>query len=163
MPFARAGSRGLGQSGVTNTSDRRSHERDAPTDIGRTQVAARVCRTPRSTTRTVIDAGRGDRGATAQLLGLPWRNIRLASRRISLCAGWVEGPGGPVLAPTKTKRRHVVDLDEQSCRLLAKRAAAASGSSREAFIFSDDDGATAWKPNRVTKSFLRHRRRSGTS
>ena len=97
----------------------------------------------------------------AQLLGLRWRNISLAARRISFCAGWVEGPHGPVLAPTKTKRRHVVDLDEQSCQLLANRATAASVSSREAFIFSDDDGATAWKPNRVTKSFLRHRRAAG--
>ena len=70
----------------------------------------------------------------AQLLGLRWRNISLAARRISFCAGWVEGPDGPVLAPTKTKRRHVVDLDEQSCQLLANRAAAAASSSREAFI-----------------------------
>jgi integrase len=88
----------------------------------------------------------------AQLLGLRWGNISLAARRISFCAGWVEGPDGPVLAPTKTKRRHVVDLDEQSCRLLANRAAA-SCSSREAFIFSDDDGATAWKPNRERNLF----------
>ena len=43
------------------------------------------------------------------------QHISLAARRISFCAGWVEGPDGPVLAPTKTKRRHVVDLDEQSC------------------------------------------------
>ena len=97
----------------------------------------------------------------AQLLGLRWHNVNLAARRISFCNGWVEGPDGPVLAPTKTKRRHVVDLDEQSCQLLANRAAAASSWSREAFIFSDDDGATAWKPNRVTKSFLRHRRAAG--
>lgn len=98
----------------------------------------------------------------AQLLGLRWHNISLATRRISFCAGWVEGPDGPVLAPTKTKRRHVVDLDNESCHLLADRAATAtSRASREAFIFSDDDGATAWKPNRVTKAFLRYRRSAG--
>lgn len=98
----------------------------------------------------------------AQLLGLRWHNISLATRRISFCAGWVEGPDGPVLAPTKTKRRHVVDLDDESCHLLADRAATAtSRASREAFIFSDDNGATAWKPNRVTKSFLRCRRSAG--
>jgi integrase len=28
-------------------------------------------------------------------------------------------------------------------------------------VFSDDDGRTAWKPNRVTKAFLRHRRAAG--
>jgi hypothetical protein len=31
----------------------------------------------------------------------------------------------------------------------------------EAFVLSDDSGATAWKPNRVTKAFLRHRRDAG--
>ena len=98
----------------------------------------------------------------AQLLGLRWDNISLARRRISFCAGWVEGPDGPVLAATKTKRRHVVDLDLESCYLLADHAAGVSAaSSRDAFIFSDDGGATAWKPNRVTKSFLRHRRAAG--
>lgn len=98
----------------------------------------------------------------AQLLGLRWYNVSLATRRISFCAGWVEGPDGPVLAPTKTKRRHVVDLDLESCYLLADHAAGASAAlSREAFIFSDDGGTTAWKPNRVTKAFLRHRRAAG--
>ncbi len=47
----------------------------------------------------------------AQLLGLRWHNVHLAARRVSFSAGWVEGPDGPVLAATKTKRRHVVDLD----------------------------------------------------
>jgi integrase len=28
-------------------------------------------------------------------------------------------------------------------------------------VFSDDGGTTAWKPNRVTKAFLRHRRAAG--
>jgi len=28
----------------------------------------------------------------------------------------------------------------------------------DGFVFSDDQGVTAWKPNRVTKTFLRHRR-----
>jgi hypothetical protein len=31
----------------------------------------------------------------------------------------------------------------------------------DAFVFSDDDGATAWKPNQVTESFIRHRRGAG--
>src|SRR6478736_980017 len=29
------------------------------------------------------------------------------------------------------------------------------------FVFSDDGGATAWKPNCVTKAFVRHRRAAG--
>ena len=28
----------------------------------------------------------------------------------------------------------------------------------DAFVFSDDGGSNAWKPNRVTKAFIRHRR-----
>jgi integrase len=31
----------------------------------------------------------------------------------------------------------------------------------DTFVFSDDGGETAWKPNRVTKAFLRHRRSVG--
>ena len=108
----------------------------------------------------ILAAVTGER--RAQLLGLRWHNVSLATRRIAFCAGWVEGPNGPVLAPTKTKRRHVVDLDVESCYLLADHAAGASaGLSRDAFIFSDDGGATAWKPNRVTKAFVRHRRAAG--
>jgi integrase len=29
------------------------------------------------------------------------------------------------------------------------------------FVFSDDGGVTAWKPNRVTKALVRHRRAAG--
>ncbi len=29
------------------------------------------------------------------------------------------------------------------------------------FVFSDDGGVTAWKPNRVTKTFIRYRRAAG--
>jgi integrase len=75
----------------------------------------------------------------------------------------------PTPAELKSLLEFVAPRDRQlelfltlaACRLLANRAAAASSSSREAFIFSDDDGASAWKPNRVTKSFLRHRRAAG--
>jgi integrase len=28
-------------------------------------------------------------------------------------------------------------------------------------VFSDDHGTSAWKPNRATKAFLRHRRNAG--
>ena len=37
----------------------------------------------------------------AQLLGLRWHNVHLDTHRVSFCAGWVEGPDGPVLAATK--------------------------------------------------------------
>jgi integrase len=59
----------------------------------------------------------------AQLLGLRWHNVHLATRRVAFCAGWVEAPHGPVLTATKTKRRHVVDLDLATVQLLADLAA----------------------------------------
>ena len=96
----------------------------------------------------------------AQLLALRWHNIRFDSYRISFCAGWVEGPNGPVLTTTKTKRSHVVDLDSDSFALLADYADTMS-TTPEGFLFSDDGGTTAWKPNRATKTFLRHRRAAG--
>ncbi len=98
----------------------------------------------------------------AQLLGLRWHNVHLAAKRVSFSAGWVEGPDGPVLTATKTKRRHLVELDPATVDVLVDLAAARGCDARaEAFVFSDDDGTTAWKPNRVTKAFLRHRRAAG--
>ncbi len=96
----------------------------------------------------------------AQLLGLRWHNVYFDTCRVSFCAGWVEGPHGPVLTTTKTKRSHVVDLDQGSFAVLADHAES-SGTKADGFVFSDDGGTTAWKPNRVTKAFLRHRRAAG--
>ena len=95
----------------------------------------------------------------SQLLGLRWHNVHLDTHRVSFCAGWVEGPDGPVLAPTKTKRPHSVDLDPDTCALLARHADERGRS--DGFVFSDDGGITAWKPNRVTKAFIRYRRAAG--
>lgn len=96
----------------------------------------------------------------AQLLALRWRNIRFDTDRISFCAGWVEGPSGPVLTTPKTKRSHVVDLDADSFALLADYTESTS-TTPEGFVFSDDDGTTAWKPNTLTKTFLLYRRAAG--
>jgi len=93
----------------------------------------------------------------AQLLGLRWDNVRRDTMRVACCAGWVEGPNGPTLAPTKTKRRHSVDLDPSTFETLI----ALTDGRQTGFVFSDDGGVTAWKPNRVTKAFVRHRRAAG--
>ncbi len=93
----------------------------------------------------------------AQLLGLRWDNVRSDTMRVAFCAGWVEGPDGPTLAPTKTKRRPSVDLDTMTFATLV----ALADDGAEGFVFSDDGGVTAWKPNRVTKAFVRHRRAAG--
>ena len=75
----------------------------------------------------------------AQLLGLRWWNVDLERGRVSFCAGWVEGPDGPVLADTKTKRRHVVDLDAATVEVIsAHRVAVEVLSTGEEFVFSDD-------------------------
>jgi integrase len=106
-------------------------------------------------------------GRRAQLLALRWRNVDLDAGRLSFTGGWVEGPDGPVLAATKTKRRHAVDLDPASVEVLAAhadrvRTATGGRLRREGFVFSDDPhGTGAWKPNRVTKAFLRARRGAG--
>jgi len=106
-------------------------------------------------------------GRRAQLLGLRWRNVSLDATRVSFTAGWVEGPTGPVLAATKTRRRHAVDLDPGGLQVLRGHAsgcrAANGGVLRpEGFLFSDDPyGERAWKPNRVTKAFVRARRAAG--
>jgi integrase len=93
----------------------------------------------------------------AQLLGLRWDNLQRETMRVAFCGGWVEGPRGPTLAPTKTKRRHSVDLDPATYQALV----AVAGDGARGYVFSDDGGVTAWKPNRVTKTFIRHRRAAG--
>jgi hypothetical protein len=83
--------------------------------------------------------------------------LRSDTMRVAFCAGWIEGPDGPTLAPTKTKRRHSVDLDTMTFATLVGLA----DDCAEGFVFRDDGGVTAWKPNRVTKAFVRHRRAAG--
>lgn len=103
----------------------------------------------------------------AQLLALRWRNISLEVGRVAFTAGWVEGPNGPVLADTKTKRTYSVDLDPgtlDALRQHAERRGAADARSLpgDGFVFSDHPaGVSAWKPNRATKAFLRARRAAG--
>ena len=53
-----------------------------------------------------------------------------------------------MLTTTKTKRSHVVDLDPDSFAILAKYAQTAMAAP-DGFVFSDDGGTAAWKPNRV--------------
>ena len=103
----------------------------------------------------------------AQLLALRWRDVNLEVGRIAFCGGWVEGEHGPVLTATKTKRRHAVDVDDMVSALVddhRRRCLAHAGGEfgRDAFVFANDaDGSVAWKPNWVTKTFLRYQRELG--
>ena len=70
-----------------------------------------------------------------------------------------------MLTETKSKRRHSVDLDDTTIAVLARlaaRRAEAGHLSVEGFVFSaDGSGEQAWKPNWVTKTFLRYQRACG--
>jgi hypothetical protein len=67
-----------------------------------------------------------------------------------------------VLAATKTKRSHVVDIDPVTVAVLEQHhRSLTEPPPPDAFEFSDDGGISAWKPNRATKTFLRHRRAAG--
>jgi integrase len=91
----------------------------------------------------------------AQLLGLRWRDVDLDNLKVSFCGGWVEGEHGPVLTATKNKRRYAVDIDDATAALLAEHVARFDGG-RDSFLFAKDaDERIAWKPNWVTKTFLR--------
>jgi hypothetical protein len=63
-------------------------------------------------------------------------------------------------APCRSQGDDVDGDDPTSCVLLAKHAHERGGQ-RDGFVFSDDGGATTWKPNRVTKAFIRYRRSAG--
>lgn len=92
----------------------------------------------------------------AQLLALRWRDVNLTRGQIAFCNLWVEGPTGPVLTATKSKRRHTVELDQPSIELLAERLASLGDRGTfDHFVFATPDG-TVWKPNWTTKAFQRH-------
>ncbi|MEX2255263.1 MAG: site-specific integrase [Acidimicrobiia bacterium] len=97
----------------------------------------------------------------SQLLALRWKDVDLVRQRISFTRALVEGPKGPVLAPTKTRRAYQVSLDAESAAVLADHRACTRASD-DAFVFSRNaDGVTPWKPNWVTTAFIRLRRHAG--
>ncbi|HET6954624.1 MAG TPA: site-specific integrase [Acidimicrobiales bacterium] len=102
-----------------------------------------------------------------ELLALRWADIDLAQGSVSIQRALVDGPSGPVLAPTKTRRPHHLDLDVRTLALLRAHHSnthrAASGPvDRNHFVFSaDPDGAVPWRPNWVTKRFITIRTGAG--
>ena len=100
-----------------------------------------------------------------QLLALRWMDIDFDTKSISFQRALVEGPGGPVLVPTKTRRSHRVALDSGTAALLG---ASFDGTPhpqsevRDRFIFCyDEAGTRPWKPNYVTKRFIQFRKAAG--
>lgn len=101
-----------------------------------------------------------------QLLALKWADVDFEHASLSFQRAWVEGPNGPVLAPTKTRRSHRVALDPYTQHLIEEQwdriSAIAIGDLDGAFVFSHEPvGERPWNPNWVTKQFIRHRRAAG--
>ena len=98
----------------------------------------------------------------SQLLGLRWSDVDLVRGGVGFRLGLVEGPSGPVLVATKTRRTYRVDLDAASLDVLrayhARRPEELCGV--DGFVFAKGDGRP-WKPNWVTKRFIGTRRRLG--
>lgn len=100
-----------------------------------------------------------------ELLALRWTDIDFETASISFQRALVEGPSGPVLVPTKTRRSHRVALDPASAALLSAWLDGiphAQAEVRDWFIFCYDEmGTRPWKPNYVTKRFIRSRKAAG--
>jgi integrase len=100
-----------------------------------------------------------------QLLALRWMDIDFDTKSISFQRALVEGPSGPVLVPTKTRRSHRVALDPGTAALLGAwfdGTPHPQSEVRDRFIFCyDEAGARPWKPNYVTKRFIQFRKAAG--
>jgi integrase len=105
----------------------------------------------------------------SQLLGLRWTEVDVCHGAIGFARAYVEGPTGPVLRATKTHRNYRVAIDEATVDRLVEHRRRADARARSsgvalvdmAFVFSPEcDGSVPWLPNRVTKQFIRHLRRS---
>lgn len=100
-----------------------------------------------------------------ELLALRWVDVDLELGSLAIQRAFIEGPTGPVLAPTKTRRAHRVALDSSSLTAVIKFRAEQGvydSTWSDRFLFSHcADGATPWLPNWVTKSFIRCRREAG--
>jgi integrase len=93
----------------------------------------------------------------SQLLAVRWRDIDLESGALSFQRALVDAAGGPVLQPTKNRRSNRVAIDDASHALL--RAHRCDKAVADSFVFcADEIGYTPWRPNWVTKQFIRDRR-----
>jgi integrase len=90
-----------------------------------------------------------------ELLALRWLDIDLDHGSIAIQRALIEGPHGPVLAPTKTRRPHHIDLDHGTQALLQARRTQLDQATEDMFLFTNDPaGARPWRPNWVTKHFI---------
>lgn len=86
----------------------------------------------------------------SQLLGLRWSDVDLDHGALAFTRALIEGPTGPVLTATKTRRAYRVELDQASTAAL--RAHMPEQVTGDGFVFAHEDGRP-WLPNFVTKHF----------
>jgi integrase len=96
----------------------------------------------------------------SQLLALRWTDVDFDRAALAFTRALVEGPSGPVLAPTKTGRTYRVELDGRSIEALHAHRDLASSDGPNSFVFAHPDGRP-WLPNHVTKRFIRARTDAG--
>lgn len=97
-----------------------------------------------------------------ELLALRWSDVDLAEGSVAFQRSLVEGPDGPVVVPTKTRRAHRVALNRSSVDALrAHRTATPDGDLASRFVFSSEEGTQPWHPNFVTKHFIELREAAG--
>ncbi len=97
----------------------------------------------------------------SQLLALRWSDIDLPRASVSFTRALVEGPNGSVHRPTKTHRTCRVALDTGTAVVLAVHQQRSDHVGRGQFVFSADGGLHPWRPNDVTKRFIRARKAAG--
>lgn len=97
-----------------------------------------------------------------ELLGLRWREVDLAGRRVTICRGLSVVDGVPRLLGTKTARSREISIGSSVVEALerhraqqdAQRDAAAAWHDRWGLVFTTEDGAPI-DPLDVTKEFRR--------
>jgi integrase len=154
-----------------NVADHATPPRDEPAEMrpptpGQVaQLLEFVARDPALHLYLTLAATTGAR--RGQLLALRWIDVDLVGGSLSIQRSLVEGPDGPLLVPTKTRRSYRVALDAASLELLRSHHQATSNGGgvmapENRFVFSSDKaGAWPWAPNFVTKRFIRMRRAAG--
>jgi integrase len=99
-----------------------------------------------------------------QLLALRWGHVDLEGGCLRIQRSIVEGPDGPVLVPTKTRRSYRLSLGAGMLELLRSHYASLEpvGQRADSFLFSSEvDYQRPWLPNFVTKRFVDVRRGAG--
>ncbi len=130
-----------------NVADQATPPRDEPAEMrpptpGQVaQLLEFVARDPALHLYLTLAATTGAR--RGQLLALRWIDVDLVGGSLSIQRSLVEGPDGPLLVPTKTRRSYRVALDTASLELLRSQHRASSDDGGVAaldkcFIFSSD-------------------------